>query len=368
MDFFPLVLALRSRRALIAGGDEGAASARLRRVCAGVDSAPFAGPGRLARVVSGFGDIVKASNVRPAAWRRLAEGVLREAVAAGAPAGIETSVRERMLSPVSGPGERTRGEGRVYIVGAGPGDPDLLTVKALRAMQAADVVVYDRLIGDEILDFVRRDAERIYVGKAPADHAMSQDGINALLVAHARAGRIVVRLKGGDPFIFGRGGEEMAYLQVAGVAVEVVPGITAAAGCAAAAGLPLTHRDFAAGVTFVTGHGKAGNAPDLDWASLAASRQTIVVYMGVATAGVIGARLVAHGMKPATPAAIVENGTRADQAVVRGTVGSLAETVRRGAITGPALLVIGRVAALVREYPVRNTATAPDDIVGAVAG
>lgn len=361
----PLIFAvLRGRHALVIGGDEVAASTLVQSARAAIANLLVAALGRLARCADSFRSAAKARIADPEA-RRLRVRVFDRA---GGPAGNEPRARERMLSLLDRSGEPPHGGGRVCIVGAGPGDPDLLTFKALRAMQAADVVVYDRLIGDEILDYVRRDAERIYVGKAADDHAMPQDRINALLVAHARAGRAVVRLKGGDPFVFGRGGEEMAYLQAAGIAVEIVPGITAATGCAAAAGLPLTHRDFASGVTFVTGHGKGGGAPDLDWASLAASRQTIVVYMGVATAGAIGARLVARGMNPATPAAIIENGTRADQVVVRGTVGSLAATVRRGGITGPALLVIGEVAALARENSLRNIPMAPDGIVSAVAG
>jgi uroporphyrin-III C-methyltransferase/precorrin-2 dehydrogenase/sirohydrochlorin ferrochelatase len=337
-------------------------------VRAEIESLLPAGLGRLARFAGAFRGAVKAKIDDATARRRLWERVFDGPVAADVLAGNESRARERMLSLVNRPAERPPADGMVYIVGAGPGDPDLLTFKALRAMQAADVVVHDRLIGDDILDYVRRDAERIYVGKAAGRHAMTQPAINALLVAQARAGRIVVRLKGGDPFVFGRGGEEMTALQQAGVAVEIVPGITAATGCAAAAGLPLTHRDFASGVTFVTGHGKGGGAPDLDWTALAASRQTIVVYMGVATVGTIGAQLVAHGMDPATPAAVIENGTRPDQIVVRGTVATLADTVRRGGVTGPALLVIGAVAALAQETAIPNTMPVLAEYAGAAAG
>ena len=361
-----VVPAIVDRSPLVIGiSSGGTAPVLARRVRAQIESLLPAGLGRLARFADSFRGAVKASIGDPNARRRLWERVFDGPIAADVLAGKQTRARERMLSLVNRPAERPDEQGMVYIVGAGPGDPDLLTVKALRAMQAADVVVYDRLIGDDILDYVRRDAERVYVGKAVSNHACPQDEINALLVAQARAGRTVVRLKGGDPFVFGRGGEEMVYLQRAGIAVEVVPGITAATGCAAAAGLPLTHRDFAAGVTFVTGHGKGDAEPDLDWAALAASRQTIVVYMGVATAGTVGARLVAHGLDPATPAAVIENGTRPEQIVACGSVATLAETVARRGITGPALLVIGAVAALAQESPIEQNPLAVRAIAAA---
>jgi uroporphyrin-III C-methyltransferase/precorrin-2 dehydrogenase/sirohydrochlorin ferrochelatase len=361
-----VVPAIVDRSPLVIGiSSGGAAPVLARRVRAQIETLLPAGLGRLARFADSFRGAVKASVADAGDRRRLWERVFDGPVAADVLAGDETRARERMLSLVNRPGERTQKTGMVYIVGAGPGDPDLLTFKALRAMQAADIVVYDRLIGDEILDYVRRDAERIYVGKAASNHARSQDEINALLAEHARAGRTVVRLKGGDPFVFGRGGEEMVYLQQAGIAVEVVPGITAAVGCAAAAGLPLTHRDLAAGVTFVTGHGKGDAEPDLDWAALAASRQTIVVYMGVATAGTVGARLIAHGLDPATPVAVIENGTRPNQVVARGSVATLAATVARRGITGPALLVIGAVAALAQESPIEQHRTADRAVAAA---
>ncbi len=230
----------------------------------------------------------------------------------------------------------------VAIVGAGPGDPDLLTLRALRLMQRADVVIHDRLIGPDILDFARPGAERVFVGKAKGRHTVPQDGINALMAARARAGQRVVRLKGGDPFIFGRGGEEVEYLIRRGIAVDVVPGVTAAAGCAAAAGIPLTHRDHASAVTFVTGHGREG-ALDVDFSGLASARRTLVIYMGVSTAATMARRLIEDGMDPAMPAAVVENGTRADQKVVTGTVAELETMVAANAITGPAVIIIGAV-------------------------
>ena len=235
--------------------------------------------------------------------------------------------------------------GVVRIVGAGPGDPDLLTLKALRHLQDADVIVYDKLVGPDILDLARRDAERLYVGKSRGCHSKSQDQINALLLAEARKGRRVVRLKGGDPFIFGRGGEEKAYLEARGVAVEVVPGVTAAAGCAAATGIPLTHRGVSQAVTFLTGHAADGE-PDLDWAGLAQLGNTLAIYMGVSTAGVIARRLIEHGFDPATPVAVIENGTLPEQKVARATLAGLEAALEAAGIKGPALIVVGEVARL----------------------
>lgn len=235
--------------------------------------------------------------------------------------------------------------GRVAIVGAGPGDPELLTVKALRRLQAAEVVVYDRLVAPEILDHVRADALRIYAGKGPRAHACSQKEINALLVEHALQGRRVVRLKGGDPFVFGRGGEEMDELRAHGIPVEIVPGITAATGCAAAAGVPLTHRDHVQAVTFVTGHARDGGDAALDWAALAARGQTVVIYMGVGQAARAAERLMAQGVKADMPVAVVEKGTTPEQRVVATTLARLQDSIETHAIKAPALLIIGEVAA-----------------------
>ena len=240
--------------------------------------------------------------------------------------------------------------GRVYIVGAGPGDPDLLTLRALRTLQQADVVVHDRLIGPEILDCANPDAERIYVGKAKANHSKTQTEINALLAHHARAGRRVVRLKGGDPFVFGRGGEELDHLLAQNIPVEIVPGITAATGCAAYAGIPLTHRDHATAVTFLSGHAKDGE-PDLDWDGLVRGRQTLVVYMGVSTAARTAARLIESGMDPATPVAVIENGTLPTQRSVTGSLGRLGALIRENAIAGPAVIVIGDVVGAAASIP-----------------
>jgi uroporphyrin-III C-methyltransferase/precorrin-2 dehydrogenase/sirohydrochlorin ferrochelatase len=235
------------------------------------------------------------------------------------------------------------GTGRVAIVGAGPGDPDLLTLRALQHLQRADVVVYDRLIGRGVLDYARRDAELIYVGKTRAHHAYSQAEISSLLAHHAQRGKHVVRLKGGDPFVFGRGGEERDYLVGRGIAVEVVPGITAALGCAASAGIPLTYRAIARGVTLITGATENG-LPDHDWAALARLEHTLAIYMSVASAGEIAAKLIGAGLDPSTPAAVVADGTLPTQRVATGAVSELGELVRTSAIRSPALVLIGQVA------------------------
>ena len=233
--------------------------------------------------------------------------------------------------------------GRVAIVGAGPGDADLLTLRAVTWLRRADVVVHDRLIGPGVLAYARPDARLIDVGKAPGGRGHSQAAIGALLVHHARAGRRVVRLKGGDPLIFGRGGEEFDTLCRHGIAVEVVPGITAALGCAAAAGIPLTQRGCSRAVTFLTGATADGLA-DLDWTALVRLGQTLVVYMGVAAAGAIAERLIGSGLAPDTPVAVIENGTLPGQRIVAASVATLGETVEKQAIRAPALLVIGEVA------------------------
>lgn len=238
--------------------------------------------------------------------------------------------------------------GSVVLVGAGPGDPGLLTLNALRALQSADIILHDQLVSPAVLDLARRDAERVSVGKQAGGHAVSQDRTNALMVEHARAGRRVVRLKGGDPFVFGRGGEELEHLRAHGVRYEVVPGITAATACAAYSGIPLTHRDHAHSVRLVTAH--CGESVDkLDWRALAEEGQTLAVYMGVAQAAFLTERLVAHGRADDTPVAIIENGSRPDQRVVTGQLAGLAALIREHRVQSPALVIIGEVAALARE-------------------
>lgn len=250
----------------------------------------------------------------------------------------------RLLNHAATPREEAA-QGVVHIVGAGPGDPELLTLKALRALQDADVIIHDRLVSPEVLDRARRDAKRIYVGKARAAHSVPQDQIIQLMIAEARAGHRVVRLKGGDPFIFGRGGEELEAVRAAGIEAVVVPGITAALACAASTGLPLTHRDHAQAVTFVTGRPKPGGQA-ADWARLAAPNHTLAVYMGVGQAEEIASNLLAAGRDGATPVAVIENGSRPDQRVFKGRLDDLGALVARMDLSGPALLFIGETAAL----------------------
>ncbi len=241
-------------------------------------------------------------------------------------------------------GASARAVGTVWLVGAGPGDPELLTLKALKVLQGADVVVHDGLVSAEILDLAPAAAQRISVAKRKSRHAYPQDEINRMLVAFALQGLKVVRLKGGDPFIFGRGGEELEACRAAGVACVVVPGVTAALAAGAGAGAPLTHRGVAQAVTFVTGHAARDGEPDLDWESLARPNQTVVIYMGVSTAAGIARRLIEAGRSPATPALIVENASRTDERRIVTVLADLAEAA--APVSGPALLIVGEAMAL----------------------
>lgn len=235
--------------------------------------------------------------------------------------------------------------GKVWLIGAGPGDPDLLTVKAARLIAQADALVYDHLVGEGIMDLARSDARLIYAGKEASKHTLPQGSINQLLVDLAREGLSVVRLKGGDPFIFGRGGEELEKLVASDIPFEVIPGVTAAAGCAAYSGFPLTHRDHAQALTFVTGHLKDGSV-NLDWPALARPCHTIVFYMGIGAAAEICRQMISHGLPPTTPAAVVRNGTLPDQQTLLATLGTLPERINESEIKPPALIIVGSVVSL----------------------
>ena len=298
---------------------------------------------RLAAFAERFRELVKQHVTNPAKrrifWENVFEGVVAEKVLTG----DEDSAEKMLQQMLENEDNIKRGE--VYLVGAGPGDPDLLTFRALRLMQKADVVVYDNLVSRPIVDMARRDAERIFVGKKRADHTMRQEEINELLVRLAKEGKRVLRLKGGDPFIFGRGGEEIETLAAEGIPFQVVPGITAASGVASYAGIPLTHRDHAQSCMFVTGHLKDGTM-NLDWDALARPRQTVVVYMGLHGLDTLCARLIEHGLPDTTPIAIVQQGTTPNQRVITGTLATLPGIAEREQPQAPTLIIIGGVVTL----------------------
>jgi len=332
------------RTPLVVAVSSGGASPVLARLLrARLESLIPAGYGRLAALAGAFRDRVKARFKPPERrrfWERVLQGPIAELVFSGRDAEARTALQASL--------EDTRlafSGGEVSLVGAGPGDPDLLTFRALRLMQQADVVVYDRLVSRPILDLVRLEAERIYAGKERARHTLPQEDINQLLVRLAREGKRVVRLKGGDPFIFGRGGEEIDTLAAEGIPFQVVPGITAAAGCASYAGIPLTHRDYAQSVVFVTGHMENGSM-NLNWTALAQPGQTIVFYMGLLGIEVLCRELAAHGLPAATPAALIQAGTTPQQRVLTGTVATLPGIVHRSDVKAPTLIVIGEVVRL----------------------
>lgn len=300
--------------------------------------------GDLARLAEEFRGEVKMNLPNVDARRRFWEGILDGQVAELVFAGRIDAAREQLRHALDDfdPGD-VRGE--VYLVGAGPGDPDLITFKAARLMQKADVVVYDRLVSQPILDMVRRDAEKIYAGKASSNHAIPQESINQLLVRLAKAGKRVLRLKGGDPFIFGRGGEEIAELIDESIEFQVVPGITAASGCASYAGIPLTHRDYSQACIFVTGHRRNGEE-SLNWEMLSHANQTVVFYMGLENVERICSSMKAHGRDAATPAALIEKGTTPDQRVFVGDLDSLPGIIADNDVRAPTLILIGEVVAL----------------------
>jgi uroporphyrin-III C-methyltransferase/precorrin-2 dehydrogenase/sirohydrochlorin ferrochelatase len=284
-------------------------------------------------------DAIPADTPRRLFWEQVLEGTIAEQVLAARERQAEQEL-ERRLAETTG-----TVSGEVYLVGAGPGDPDLLTFKAARLLQCADVVLYDRLVSDEIVDMARRDAPRIYVGKRRAQHSLPQTEINQLLVDLAREGKRVVRLKGGDPFIFGRGGEEIEQLAAQGIPFQVVPGITAANGAACYAGIPLTHRDHAQSVRFVAGYLK-GNNVEHDWSALQSTSETLVFYMGLLGLPEICKQLQAHGRSPDTPVALVERGTKKEQRVLVGTLGTMVDVVTREQPSAPTIIIVGDVVRL----------------------
>lgn len=335
VDRSPLMIAISS-------GGQSPVLARLLR--SAIESMIPSAYGKLAEFVGRFRDVVKDKlgdeRVRRHFWENVLEGPVGELVLAGKQSDAQTLLQQQLNTT-----DPTGKVGEVYLVGAGPGDPDLLTFRALRLMQSADVVLYDRLVSQPILDKVRRDAELIYVGKARNQHALPQDDINTQLITLAKQGKRVVRLKGGDPFIFGRGGEEIEGLAREGIPFQVVPGITAASGCACYAGIPLTHRDYAQSVRFITGHLRDGTI-DLEWDQLVSTTQTVVFYMGLIGLRVICAQLIAHGRSAGTPIALVEKGTTPQQRVITGTLKTLPDLVDRLEVHAPTLLIVGEVVKL----------------------
>jgi len=324
----------------------GAAPVIARTLRARIETMLVPSFGHLTEFVGGFrqkiADKISNGRERRHFWERMIDGPAGDLFLGGEKSKATNKIHDD-LEAYSDGGNLPMGE--VYLVGAGPGDPDLLTFKALRLMQRADVVLYDRLVGDEIMQLVRRDAERIFVGKLPERHVMQQEDISKLMVKLAKEGNRVLRLKGGDPFTFGRGGEEIEVLAEAGVPFRVVPGITAAAGCSAYAGIPLTHRDHAQACLFVTAHGKDG-VLDLDWDVLIRPAQTVAIYMGTSNLDKLVDGFIARGVDRTTDVALIENGTRPEQRVVTGTFEDIVATAKAEEIKGPAIIMIGSVVRL----------------------
>jgi uroporphyrin-III C-methyltransferase/precorrin-2 dehydrogenase/sirohydrochlorin ferrochelatase len=337
IDRSPIVVAISSG---------GAAPVLVRRLREKLETLLPQHLGPLANLVGRFRDRVKQTftsiNQRRQFWERTLSGPVVTLMSQKKEQQAEDALTRQLFASIQ---NTQPNQGEVYIVGGGPGDPDLLTIKALQLMQQADVVVYDGLVSKEVLNLVRRDADRISVSKSAGDHSVPQDEINQLLIDLASKGHKVCRLKGGDPFIFGRGGEEAEELVEAGIAFQIVPGITAAAGCSSYAGIPLTHRDHAQAVQFVTGHSrKGGKGPD--WRSLAKANQTLVVYMGLINSADIVSKLLVYGRDGDTPVALVENGTSANQRVVTGKLNDLVTLIKDNEVTSPALIIIGEVVSL----------------------
>jgi uroporphyrin-III C-methyltransferase/precorrin-2 dehydrogenase/sirohydrochlorin ferrochelatase len=335
LDRSPIIIAVSS----------GGASPVLTRILrARLETLIPAAYGRLAEYAAQFREQIKQRFTHPENrrlfWEKILQGAFAEMIFAGKDQAAQRYFLDALENDIDHPAT-----GEVYLVGAGPGDPDLLTFRAMRLMQQADVVVYDRLVSPAILDMVRRDATRIYAGKARNQHTMPQTSINDLLVKLAREGKRVLRLKGGDPFIFGRGGEEIETLSQHHIPFQVVPGITAASGVASYAGIPLTHRDYAQSCIFVAGHLK-NNSIQLDWPALARPNQTIVVYMGLLGIAELCRQLIAHGLPASTPAAIVQQGTTPNQRVLIGTLATLPASVLAEPPKPPTLIIVGEVVKL----------------------
>lgn len=335
VDRSPLVIAISS-------GGTAPVIARILR--ARIESILPPAYGRMAEFMGKFRasvmDTIKSTRARRRFWERMIDGVAGDMFLVGNAKGAAEQINQALEH-----GDQSFDTGEVYLVGGGPGDPDLLTFRALRLMQRADVVLYDRLVGQDLLDLMRRDAERIYVGKRRSEHSMQQEDISQLMVDLAKQGKRVLRLKGGDPFIFGRGGEEIEKLSENNIPFQVVPGITAASGCSSYAGIPLTHRDYAQSCVFVTAHGKDGTL-GLDWDVLLRPAQTVAVYMGLSSLEALSEQFIKRGADPTTPAAIIDNGTRPNQKVGVGTIADIHLIAQREGLKGPSMIIIGDVVKL----------------------
>ena len=335
IDRSPIVIAISS---------EGNAPVLTRYIRAKIETMLPATYGRIADIAGEFRDQVKAKFATTQARRIFWEGILQGSFVERVLSGQEHAAREQLANLIND-ADVTKNQGEVFLVGGGPGDPDLLTFRALRLMQQCDVCVYDKLVSPEVMELVRRDAELIYVGKSRNQHTMPQGEISDLLAKLALQGKRVLRLKGGDPFIFGRGGEEIETLMQYGVPFQVVPGITAANGVSSYAGIPLTHRDYAQACFFITGHLKDGTL-DLDWVAMSRPRQTVVIYMGLVGLKEICEKLIEHGVAATMPAAVVQQGTTKRQKVVTATLADLAEKVSLAEMKPPCLTIIGEVVQL----------------------